>query len=130
MRILLDTHVFLWYITADPKLPHAFRESIQNPDNEIYLSAASIWEAVIKHMLGKLSLPESPAILFPREREAHRILPLPINETAFAHLAKLPSLHGDPFDWILIAQAVDRNLALMTVDQTLRMYGVPVLNAG
>jgi hypothetical protein len=59
MRLLLDTHVFLWYISADPQLPVAFRDAIRDPANEVYLSAASVWEAVIKHALGKLSLPEA-----------------------------------------------------------------------
>ena len=61
MKLLLDTHVFLWYITADPKLPATFRVAIQDLSNEVFLSAASVWEAVIKHNLGKLSLPVAPA---------------------------------------------------------------------
>ena len=60
MRLLLDTHVFLWYISADPQLPVAFREAIRDPANEVYLSVASVWEAVIKYALGKLPLPEPP----------------------------------------------------------------------
>ena len=60
MRLLLDTHVFLWYITADLRLPATFRAAIQNPANEVYLSVASVWEAVIKHALGKLPLPGPP----------------------------------------------------------------------
>ena len=59
--LLLDTHVFLWYITADPKLPRPFREAIQDTAEEVFLSAASVWEAVIKHALGKLPLPGAPA---------------------------------------------------------------------
>ena len=65
MKLLLDTHVFLWYITADPKLPAAFRAAIQELSNEVFLSAASVWEAVIKHNLGKLSLPVAPADYLP-----------------------------------------------------------------
>jgi PIN domain nuclease of toxin-antitoxin system len=61
MRLLLDTHVFLWYTTAAPKLPAAFRAAIQDPNNEVYLRVASVWEAVIKHDLGKLPLPAPPA---------------------------------------------------------------------
>ncbi len=61
MKLLLDTHVFLWYITADPRLPESFRAAIREASNEVYLSAASVWEAVIKHNLGKLSLPGCPA---------------------------------------------------------------------
>lgn len=65
MRLLLDTHVFLWYITADPKLPATFRAASQDPANEVYLSVASVWEAVIKYHLGKLPLPASPADYLP-----------------------------------------------------------------
>jgi PIN domain nuclease of toxin-antitoxin system len=61
MRLLLDTHVFLWYISADPHLPAAFRAAVQDPTNEVYLSVASVWEAVIKNALGKLPLPGPPA---------------------------------------------------------------------
>src|SRR6516165_8736258 len=70
MRLLLDTHVFLSYISADPQLPTAFRDAIRDPTNEVYLSVASVWEAVIKHALGKLPLPEAPAEYLPRQREA------------------------------------------------------------
>lgn len=70
MRILLDTHVFLWYISADSQLPVTFRDAIRDPANEIYLSAASVWEAVIKYALGKFPLPEAPAEYLPRQRNA------------------------------------------------------------
>ena len=101
MKLLLDTHIFLWYISADPQLPTTFRDAIRDPANEVYLSAASVWEAVIKNALGKLPLPEAPATYLPRQREAHHITALPIEEAAFTHLAGLPSLHRDPFDRIL-----------------------------
>ena len=90
MRLILDTHVFLWYITADPKLPVAFRAVSRDPANEVYLSVASIWEAVIKYQLGKLPLPDQPADYLPRQRDAHGIASLPIDEGAMPHLAKLP----------------------------------------
>src|SRR5436853_5941258 len=116
MRLLLDTHVFLWYISADPQLPVAFRDAIRDPANEVYLSVASVWEAVIKYALGKLPLPEAPAGFLPRQREAHRIASLAVEEGALAHLANLPPLHRDPFDRILIAQALHQGLTLVTVD--------------
>jgi PIN domain nuclease of toxin-antitoxin system len=128
MRILLDTHVFLWYISADPKLPAAFRDAIRDPANEVFLSAASIWEAVIKHSLGKLPLPEAPAEYLPRQREAHRIAALPVDETALVHLATLPPLHRDPFDRILISQALQHGMCLATVDDAVRSYAVPLLS--
>ena len=127
MRILLDTHVFLWYISADPQLPPAFRDAIREPTNEVYLSIASVWETVIKYALGKLPLPDAPAEYLPRQRQAHRIATLPIEETALVHLAKLPPLHRDPFDRILIAQALQNGLTLVTVDNAVRAYPVPLL---
>jgi PIN domain nuclease of toxin-antitoxin system len=127
MKILLDTHVFLWYISADPQLPVAFHDAIRDPANEVYLSAASVWEAVIKYALGKLPLPEAPADYLPRQREAHRIAPLPVEEATLVHLAGLPPLHRDPFDRILIAQALQHGLNLATVDNAVRAYPVPLL---
>jgi PIN domain nuclease of toxin-antitoxin system len=127
MRLLLDTHVFLWYISADPQLPAVFRDAIRDPANEAYLSAASVWEAVIKYALGKLPLPEAPAAYLPRQRAAHRISPLPIEEGDFVRLASLPLLHRDPFDRILVAQALQHGFTLITVDDAVRAYPVPVL---
>jgi PIN domain nuclease of toxin-antitoxin system len=127
MRLLLDTHVFLWYITADPKLPANFRMAIQDPANDVYLSAASVWEAVIKHALGKLPLPDPPAEYLPRQREAHGIAPLPIDEGAMTHLAGLPAIHGDPFDRMLVAQALQHGLTIVTVDANVAAYAAPVL---
>lgn len=69
--LLLDTHVFLWYITADSKLPAPFRVAIQDTAHEVFLSAVSVWEAVIKHGLGKLRLPNSPGEYLPQQRAAH-----------------------------------------------------------
>ena len=127
MRLLLDTHVFLWYISADPLLPVAFRNAIREPANEVYLSVASVWEAVVKYSLKKLPLPEAPAEYLPRQRQAHRIASLPVEEAALAYLANLPSLHRDPFDRLLIAQAMQHGLTLVTVDDAVRAYLVPLL---
>lgn len=127
MRILLDTHVFLWYISADPQLPGAIRDATRDPANDVYLSAASVWEAVIKYGLGKLPLPEPPAEYLPRQREAHRIGTLPVEEAALTHRAGLPPLHHDPFDRILVAQALQHGLQLATVDDVVRAYPVPLL---
>lgn len=127
MRLLLDTHVFLWYISADPKLPAAFKAAIRDPANEVYLSAASVWEAVIKYALGKLPLPSPAADYLPRQREAHGIASLPVDEAAMPHLAGLPPLHGDPFDRILIAQARQHGLSIATVDPDISAYPVALL---
>ncbi len=127
MRLLLDTHIFLWYITADPNLPATFLTAIREPANEVYLSVASIWEAIIKHRLGHLPLPGSPAEYLPEQRNAHGIASLPIDEKAMTHLASLPLLHRDPFDRILIAQAIQHELTILTVDATMLAYSVPHL---
>jgi PIN domain nuclease of toxin-antitoxin system len=127
MTLLLDTQVFLWYISADGRLPVAYREAIRAPTNAVYLSVASIWEAVIKHALGKLPLPEAPAIYLPRQRVAHRVSSLNIDEDVFVLLAGLPPLHRDPFDRIIIAQTLQHHLTLTTVDDAVRAYPVPLL---
>src|SRR5207253_955061 len=101
--------------------------AIRDPANEVYLSVASVWEAVIKHALGKLPLPEAPADYLPRQRAAHRIATLPIEEGALVHLAALPPLHRDPFDRILIAQALQHGLTMVTVDDAVCAYPVPLL---
>ena len=127
MKLLLDTHIFLWYLSADPQLPTSFRDAIRDPANEVYLSAASVWEAVIKYALEKLPLPAAPSTYLPQQREAHHIMALPIEEAAFVHLAGLPSLHRDPFDRILIAQALQHGLTMVSVDDAVRAYPIPLL---
>lgn len=127
MRILADTHVFLRNIAGDARMPATFRAAILDPSNEVLLSAASVWEAVIKHSLGKLPLPAAPAEYLPRQRVAHRIAELPIDESAMIQLASLPPIHRDPFDRILIAQSLQHGLTLATVDPVMRTYGVRLL---
>jgi PIN domain nuclease of toxin-antitoxin system len=127
MKLLLDTHVFLWYIAADPKLPVRFRQAVQDPTNDVYLSVASVWEAVVKFAIGKLPLPASPAVYLPRQRDAHAIATLPIDEATMPHLAALPPLHRDPFDRVLLAQARQHQLTLVSVDPFVLSYGVPSL---
>jgi PIN domain nuclease of toxin-antitoxin system len=129
MRLLLDTHVFLWYITADPKLPTTFQVATQDSANEVYLSVASVWEAVIKYNLGKLPLPTPPADFLPRQRERHGISSLLIDEGAMPHLASLPPLHRDPFDRLLVAQALQHGLTVATADPEVAAYPVPLLSA-
>ncbi len=127
MKLLLDTHIFLWYISADPQLPVAYQQAIRDPANQVYLSVASVWEAVIKYALGKLPLPQPPATFLSQQRMAHGIETLPIEEAALPHLAGLPSFHRDPFDRILVAQALHHGLTILTVDAAVRSYSVPCL---
>jgi len=110
MKILLDTHIFLWYISKDKQLPESICDAIRNPDNEVYLSVISLWEAIIKYQLGKLPLPEPPETYLPRQRDLHQISSLNLNESSVAQLAQLPNLHRDPFDRMLICQALLLNV--------------------
>lgn len=125
MRLLLDTHIFLWYIAADPRLSAQIRSVIEDPANETYLSVASVWEAVIKNALGKLPFPSPPAEYLPEQRDAHGILSLPIDEGALPYLACLPRLHRDPFDRVIVAQALQHGLIVVTFDSDVRSYPVP-----
>jgi PIN domain nuclease of toxin-antitoxin system len=127
MNLLLDTHVFLWFITADSRLPILFRDAIRETSNTVFLSAASLWEIIIKYNLGKLPLPQSPELYIPRQRQNHRIKSLQIGESSLKYLASLPDLHRDPFDRILISQALNGNLTLATIDQAVMSYNVPYL---
>lgn len=127
MRILLDTHIFLWFISGDFQLSTNFRDTIRDPDNEVYLSAVSVWEAIVKYQLGKLPLPESPETYLPKQRELHQIASLVLDESSVAQLSKIPPLHRDPFDRMLICQALQNGLTIATVDTAIRAYSVDVL---
>ncbi len=127
MPLLLDTHIFLWIISGDSRLPDNLREKILETRDTVFLSSASVWEIIIKYNLGKLPLPESPEIYIPRQRELHRIKSLPITEASLNHLVNLPNLHGDPFDRCLISQALSNNLTLVSIDEAIMDYEVPTL---
>ncbi|OLP15431.1 twitching motility protein PilT [Leptolyngbya sp. 'hensonii'] len=127
MRILLDTHIFLWFISGDTQLSTDVRDAIRDPDNEVYLSAISVWEAIVKYQLGKLPLPERPETYLPKQRDLHQIASLALDEISVVQLAKLPLLHRDPFDRMLICQALQNGLTIATVDTAIRAYSVNVM---
>jgi PIN domain nuclease of toxin-antitoxin system len=127
MRILIDTHVFLWYVSADRKLPAGYRAAIQDPTNDAFLSTASIWEAVIKHQLGKLPLPGPAAEYLVRQRLAHFVDTLMINEETIVALSGLPPHHRDPFDRLIVAHAIQHGLTIATVDPAFAAYSVGIL---
>ena len=122
MRLLLDTCTFLWLIGGSNQLSQRARDAFADPANEVFLSAASVWEIAVKHRLGRLPLPSSPDLFVPAQRAAHGIEPLPIDEEAALHIARLPDPHRDPFDRMLVAQALVGGLTLVTPDEAIRQY--------
>ncbi len=123
----LDTCSFLWIITGSDELSIRAREAFAEPTNEVYLSAASCWEMSLKCLFGKLELPKPPSTFIPEQREKHFITSLPISEEATFHLLKLPHLHRDPFDRILVCQAIEHSLVLLTPDRLINQYPIRTL---
>ena len=126
MKLLLDTHTFLWMI-YDGNLSLTAQQAILDGDNDLFLSAASYWEICIKLSLGKLQLTDEWPQVFEEEIKANRILWLPVERAHCRHLLTLPHLHGDPFDRLLVAQAQVEHMTLVTADTTLHNYGVAVI---
>jgi PIN domain nuclease of toxin-antitoxin system len=122
MKLLLDTHIFLWFIENNNRLSAQWRVEIENPDNQVYLSVASVWECIIKYQIGKLNFPESPEIYLKKKRKQHLISSLVIDEDSIAYLTNLPLLHKDPFDRLLICQSLQHNLFIMTEDNAILSY--------
>jgi PIN domain nuclease of toxin-antitoxin system len=122
MSLLLDTHIFLWFISGDTRLPNSIREAIRDPANCVFLSVASLWEAIIKSQLGKLPLPSPAEIYLPAQRERHGIANLAIDEADVIQLAELPPIYRDPFDRLVISQANRHGLTLATVDPAIRAH--------
>lgn len=128
MKLLLDTHIFLWFISGNHKLPSSWIDIIRNKENDVYLSVVSIWESIIKFHINKLPLPYPPEEYLPNQRERHQIFSLSIDEDSVRRLASLPSLHRDPFDRMLICQALEKGLTIITVDKIFSKYPVTILN--
>lgn len=124
MKILLDTCSFLWILTDDERLSPKAREVFLDKDNECYLSAVSAWEISLLHALGRLHLPQAPERFVPRQRELHGISELALEESAALQVYKLPPFHRDPFDRMLICQAVVGGLTILTPDEHISCYPV------
>jgi PIN domain nuclease of toxin-antitoxin system len=124
MRLLLDTHAFLWFVTANGRLSGAARAVIEDESNDSYVSAASTWEIAIKSSLGKLQLTEPYPVLVPREIDENGFIYLGIELTHTARVAELAFHHHDPFDRLLVAQALEEQLAVVSADAALDAYGV------
>ena len=129
MRLLLDTHVWLWMIGEDERLNEPTRAALSDPENDIFLSAAAVWELAIKHAAGKLKYTGSPGVQVPIHIKRSGVLPLPITADHGLAAAALPMHHRDPFDRMMIAQALAEELTLATADDRLSAYEVPLLMA-
>lgn len=127
MRVLLDTHTFLWWITDDPQLSPRVRKIISDGSNELFLSAASGWEIAIKVQLGRLQLPDEPGRFISGQLAINAIQSLPIQMSHALYIYTLPNYHRDPFDRMLIAQAQLEGLPILTADTQIAQYKVEVI---
>lgn len=126
MKILLDTCSFLWLVSDSDELSSYARQIFEDSANEVYLSVASAWEIIVKHNLGKLPLPEPPHNFIKNNRIRHRIETLALDEDAVLQLSRLPEYHKDPFDRILICQAISGGMTILTPDTHISSYPVRV----
>jgi len=124
MRLLLDTHAFLWFLLDDPQLSQMAKDSIANPDNDIEISPASYWEIAIKISLKKYSLPEPYEQFMERELATNQFRILPIEPKHTAALTSLPFHHRDPFDRLIIAQAMVEQIPVISGDEVFGAYPV------
>jgi PIN domain nuclease of toxin-antitoxin system len=127
MKILLDTHAFLWALTGDKRLSKKAVRAYENPNNDFYLSSASYWEMCIKISLGKLKLIDDWQNVIAREMEHERIGWLGISKEHCHTVANLSFHHRDPFDRLLVAQALVENIPIMTGDNQFSSYAVEIV---
>jgi len=124
LKLLLDTCTFLWLIWDSDKLSPIARKLFLDPANEVFLSSVSCWEISMKYGLGKLPLPEEPGQLVPAQREIHGIESLALSEDAALRVNRLPTHHRDPFDRMLISQAIGEGMTILTPDRVFHSYPV------
>ena len=127
MKVLLDTHAFLWLITGDDRLSENARQTFLNTENSLFFSAASLWEICIKKSLGKISLKDGWFQTIQAEMETNTIQWLPIEMTHCAEVTELPFHHRDPFDRMLIAQAIVEKMKLLSRDSPLSNYAIELI---
>ena len=127
MKLLLDTCTFLWLLNGDSALSADAGALIRDPRNEAFLSVVSSWEISIKYGLGKLPLPKPPTEYLPPMREAHRIETLSLDEEAALCEAKVPKIHRDPFDRMLVGQSIVCAMPIVTPDPFIAQYPVRTL---
>ncbi len=124
MNILLDTCTFLWLVSDAKELSDQAKFLFQDTDNTAYLSSVSVWEIVVKNRLGKLPLPDTPEAFINEQCEKHFIENISLENNAIFHLTALPNYHRDPFDRMLICQAIEHELTLLTSDELITQYPV------
>ena len=112
----------MWIASTSTALSSTAREIFRNPDNAVFLSSVSAWEIALKNTLGRLPLPEPPQSYVPRLCELHGIEPLTLEEEAALHLPRIPDHHEDPFDRMLICQAIIGGMVLLTPDRVIARY--------
>ena len=122
MKLLLDTCTFLWIVDRHDHVPKPVVGLYTSAENEVYLSVASAWEIAVKYAARRLALAAPPERFVPDQREAHRILSLPIDEESALHTSRLPLLHRDPFDRILVGQAIVHGMTILTPDRLITQY--------
>ena len=130
MKYLLDTTVFVWSMKEPEKLNHPALAILEDSEQEVFLSAVSSWEIVIKVAIKKLTLPKEPAQLIPEALGKLTTRSLPITHVHSLAVTELPAHHNDPFDRMLIAQARSENMVLMTADSIMGKYPVDILWCG
>jgi PIN domain nuclease of toxin-antitoxin system len=124
VKLLLDTCTFLWIAAGSPQLSKQAAQLFADPANDVFLSVVSSWEIAVKHSLGRLPLPAPPINFVPAQREAHGIALLPLSEEEALYVSRIPSLHRDPFDRMLVCQAVVNGFAVLTPDSLISQYAV------
>jgi PIN domain nuclease of toxin-antitoxin system len=130
MKYLLDTSIWLWSLALPEKINSRGRRLLTSGRDELYLSAASSWEISIKFALGTLRLPEPPAQYVPKRMADMGMRPLPITHTHALAVSDLPMHHSDPFDRLLIAQAKEEGMVILTADKALEPYDAEIVWCG
>ena len=124
MKLLLDTHTLLWFIAGSASLSASARALIEDAANEKFVSIVSVWETAIKVSIGKMLLSAPFDVLFPRQLEINGFELLPVKVEHTSVVTTLPFHHRDPFDRLLIAQAIEEKMTLVSVDAVFDGYGV------
>jgi PIN domain nuclease of toxin-antitoxin system len=127
LKLLLDTCTFLWFNAGSRLLSPSAKALCLDTENDLYLSSISAWEITLKYMAGRLYLPEPAETYVPSRREANGISSLELNEEVVLQLPKLPPLHADPFDRMLVCQAIVHGLTILTSDEWITRYPVRVM---